>query len=132
MSFRDSRVSAWEKKLKGLFDEIDHLMEDRYGDRYPLHPSRPERGATANPAADGLFNLGAAFSAGFGSQHGRGYTVSIRLSTLARVPPAVMEQMEEEVVELLKEKVPTAFPNRDIQVERDGHIFKIFGDLSLE
>ncbi len=132
MSFRDSRVSAWENKLEALFDEIDHIMEDRYGDKYPLHPSRPERGATANPAADGLFNMGASFSAGYGSAHGRGYVVSIRLSTLARVPPIVMEQIEQEVVELLKQKLPRIFPDRDLRVERDGHSFKIIGDLSIQ
>jgi len=131
MSFRDPRVSAWEKKLESIFDDIDHDMEDRYGDKYPLHPSRPERGATSNPSADGLFDLGAAFSAGFGSQHGRGYTVSIRLSTLARVPPIIMEKIEQEVVELLHKKLPAAFPGRDLRVERDGHSFKIIGDLSL-
>ena len=131
MSFRDPRVSAWEMKLESIFDEIDHDMEDRYGDEYPLHPSRPERGATNNPSADGLFDLGAAFSAGFGSQHGRGYTVSIRLSTLARIPPDILEKIEQEVVELLHEKLPGAFPGRDLRVERDGHSFKIIGDLSL-
>ncbi len=131
MSFRDPRVSAWEKKLGEVFDDIDHIMEDRYGTAYPLHPSRPEHGATANPSADGLFDLGAAFSAGFGSDHGRGYVVSIRLSTLSRIPADVMEQIEQEVVELLEEKLPVAFPNRDLQVERDGHSFKIIGDLSF-
>lgn len=131
MSFRDPRVSAWEKRLQRVFDDIDHIMEDRYGDRYPLHPSRPERGETSNPSADGLFDLGAAFSAGYGSEHGRGYLVSIRLSTRARIPADVMEQIEQEVVGLLHEKLPVAFPNRTLQVERDGHSFKIIGDLSL-
>ena len=122
---------AWEKKLEEVFDQIDHLMEDRYGDRYPLHPSRPERGATSQPSADGLFDLGAAFSAGFGSVHGRGYVISVRLSTLARVPADVMETIEQEVLALLQEKLPTAFPCRDLRIERDGHSFKIVGDLSF-
>jgi len=122
---------AWEKKLEEVFDQIDHLMEDRYGDRYPLHPSRPERGATSQPSADGLFDLGAAFSAGFGSVHGRGYVISVRLSTLARVPADVMETIEQEVLALLQEKLPTAFPCRDLRIERDGHSFKIVGDLAF-
>jgi hypothetical protein len=128
---RSESGAEWEKRLKAVFDEIDHEMEDRYGDKYPLHPSRAERGETANPSADGLFNVGAAFSAGFGSEHGRGYVVSIRLSTLSRVPADVMEQIEEEIVVLLREKLPGAFPDRDLRVKRDGHSFKIIGDLSL-
>ena len=131
MSYRDPRVTAWEKKLEALFHEINHIMEDRYGDRYPLHPSRPAHGTTSDPSADGLFNLGAAFSAGFGSTHGRGYVVSIRLATLARIPSGVMEQMEQEILALLQDKLPLTFPDRDLKVERDGHTFKIFGDLSI-
>jgi hypothetical protein len=131
MSFRDPRVRAWEKKLEEVFDEIDHIMEERYGDRYPLHPSRPPRGATSRASADGLFDLGAAFSAGFGSVHGRGYVISIRLSTLAHVPEDVMEQIERNVLALLQEKLPKAFPCRELSVERDGHSFKIVGDLSI-
>ncbi|HMP73080.1 MAG TPA: hypothetical protein PKE55_07435 [Kiritimatiellia bacterium] len=131
MSFRDPRVLAWEKQLQHVFDEIDHIMEDRYGDRYPLHPNRPPRGATSNPSADGLFDLGAAFTAGFGSIHGRGYVVQIRLSTLARIPAEVIEQIEQEILELLREKLPKAFPCRSLSIERDGHSFKIVGDLSI-
>ena len=131
MSFRDPRVSAWEQKLAEVFHEIDDIMEDRYGAKYPLHPSRPARGTTSNPSQDGLFDLGAAFSAGFGSVHGRGYVVSIRLSTLARVPAEVMNRIEQEVLDLLREKLPQAFPCRALRIERDGHSFKIVGDLSL-
>ncbi len=131
MSYRDPRVTAWESKLEELFDEIDQIMEERYGDKYPLHPSRPEKGVTSRPSADGLFDLGAAFSAGFGSVHGRGYVISIRLSTLARVPPDVMERIEQEILELLEAKLPKAFPCRDLRIERDGHSFKIVGDLSF-
>lgn len=106
-------------------------MEARYGDRFPLHPRRAEKGATADPSQDGLFDLGAAFSAGFGSDHGRGYVVSIRLSTLSRIPTKKMERIENEVVALLRKKLPEAFPHRALRVERDGHVFKIIGDLSI-
>ncbi len=131
MAFRDPKVVEWEKRLKSVFDEIDHEMEDRDGEKYPLHPRRAERGKTADPSADGLFNVGAAFSAGFGSEHGRGYVVSIRLSTLARIPADMMEEIEEEIVTRLREKLLEAFPGRDLRVKRDGHSFKIIGDLSL-
>ncbi len=61
-------MAEWEKTLKEIFDIIDDYIEDKYGFLYPLHPSRPQRGRTANKSSDGLFNIGAAFSAGFGSR----------------------------------------------------------------
>lgn len=128
---RHPLVIAWEEKLKRVFDEIDHELEERYGDRYPLHPNRPTRGETANPEDDGLFNVGASFTAGYGSQRGRGYVVSVRMVTLARVPADVQEQMENEVAVMLRERLPSIFPGRDLRVERDGHVFKITGDLSV-
>lgn len=128
---RHPLVIAWEEKLKRVFDEIDHELEERYGDRYPLHPNRPTRGETANPEDDGLFNVGASFTAGYGSQRGRGYVVSVRMVTLARVPADVQEQMENEVAVMLRERLPSIFPGRDLRVDRDGHVFKITGDLSV-
>lgn len=128
---RHPLVIAWEEKLKLVFDEIDHELEERYGDRYPLHPNRPARGETANPEDDGLFNVGASFTAGYGSQHGRGYIVSARMVTLARVPPEIQEMLETKVADMLRERLPSIFPGRDLRVERDGHVFKIAGDLSV-
>jgi hypothetical protein len=132
MSFRHPRVLAWEAKLKSVFDLIDAEMEREYGDRYPLHPARAEHGATANAEDDGLFDLGAAFSAGFGSRHGRGYVVQVRLATLKRVPPDAMETIERRVAERLREELPRAFPGRELRIERDEHAFKIVGDLGLD
>ena len=51
--------------------------------------------------------------------------------TLARVPADVQEQMENEVAVMLRERLPSIFPGRDLRVERDGHVFKITGDLSV-
>lgn len=131
MSFRDARVTAFEARLKTVFDRIDADLEARYGNRYPLHPARPAEGRTGNPEMDGLFNVGAAFSAGYGSQHGPGYVVNVRMVTLREVPPEVQEQMEREVAEHLRRLLPEAFPGRILHVDRDGHVFKIHGDLSL-
>lgn len=131
MSFRGARALAFEEGLKRVFDRIDHELEARHGKRYSLHPSRPAHGETGNPQMDGLFNVGAAFSAGFGSAHGPGYVVDVRMVTLQHVPPAVQEQMEQEVVEMLRTWLPEEFPGRVLHVDRDGHLFKIHGDLSL-
>lgn len=128
---RHPRAVAWEEKLKEVFDDIDHELEDAYGDRYNLHPSRPTRGETGNPESDGLFNVGASFSAGYGSEHGRGYVISVRMVTLDRVPPGFQEEIEDRVVAMLRDRLPAHFPGRDLRVERDGHVFKITGDLSL-
>jgi len=131
MSARHPKALAWERRLKRVFDGIDAELEAAYGDRYPLHPVRARRGRTADPAHDGLFDLGAAFSAGYGSEHGAGYIVRLRLATLARVPDSVIEEIEDFVVERLRAELPAAFPGRDLDVSRDGPVFKIHGDLSL-
>ncbi len=121
----------WEGRLREVFDRIDEHLERKYGGQYPLHPNRPPSGTTDSREQDGLFDLGAAFTPGFGSKHGRGYVVEIRLATLSHVPPEVVEEIEREAVERLRAELPAAFPGRDLRVERDGHRYKIVGDLSL-
>jgi len=128
---RHPRIEAFEKKLKKVFDQIDHELEDRYGDSYPLHPARPSRHRTGNPEHDGLFNVGAAFSAGFGTRHGSGYVVEIRMATLADVPATTKREIAELVAQRLRKLLPAAFPNRHLKVTRDGSVFKIHGDLSI-
>lgn len=131
MSYRDPRVTEWEARLKAVFDRIDHELEDRYGGRYRLHPARAPRGSTGNPESDGLIDVGAAFTAGYGSKHGQGYVVDIRLASLVRAPAAVKAEMENLVEQRLREWLPAAFPERALRVTRDGHKLKIVGDLSL-
>ena len=128
---RHPKTRAWERKLRKVFSRIDERLEDDYGDRYPLHPARPKEGTTANPAYDGLFNVGASFSGGFGSQHGAGYVVNVQMATLEDVDDAVREEIEQRVAAELKSELPKAFPGRRLKVSRDGHTFKIHGDLSL-
>lgn len=125
-------LARWEKKLKAIFDDIDLDLEQRFGDRYPLHPARAPHGSTSNPEHSGLFNVGAAYSAGYGSDFGPGYVVEVRLSTLAHVPKKIRTAVEDEVVDQLEERLPVAFPGRDLHVKRDGQVYKIFGDLSLD
>lgn len=117
--------------LRELFAEVDYFLEERYGDRYPLHPARPTRGATHNVAHSGLFSVGASFSAGFGSTHGRGYVLEFRIVTLENVPDEIEEEIDEAAVCRIRELLPRYFPDRDLEVTRDGHTFKLHGDLSL-
>ena len=128
---RHAKAVAWEEQLKQVFDSIDHQLEEEYGARYSLHPSRKQRGSTSNPEADGLFNIGAVFTPGFGSQHGPGYVVEVQMATLSRVADEVREEIEERVVALLREGLKTAFPGRTLDVSRDGGVYKIHGDLKL-
>lgn len=129
---RSNEAMQWEKTLKGVFDEIDRELEAQYGAQWPLHPSRPKRGATSNPEHDGLFNIGAAFSAGLGSEHGSGYTVEIRLSTLKNVPADVRKKIKEQVFQTLEKKLPTAFPGQALRVSEEKGLIRIHGDLSLD
>lgn len=131
MSARHPKTAEWERKLGEVFDEIDAELEAGYGGRYPLHPARAGKERTGNPEHDGLFTVGAAFSAGYGSERGRGYVIQLRLATLQDVPQTVLAEIEDFVVRRLREKLPGAFPGRELKVDRDGSIFKIYGDLSL-
>ena len=126
------KLAQWEAGLHALLRDIDHCLEDRHGAQWPLHPSRPRRGSAANPQYDGLFRVTAAFSAGYGSRLGPGYVVQIEIVTLSHVPPDVREQIEQEAVDMLRAGLPEAFPGRKLSVERDGPVFKIYGDLSLD
>jgi len=129
---RSTGLEKWERRLKQIFDQIDAQLEEQYGHLYPLHPVRPSSGSTADRSKDGLFEIGAAFTAGFGSKLGRGYAVEVRLATLAQVPQAVQEQIELQVIDILRRELPRYFPGRNLQVDRDNHVYKIYGDLRLE
>ena len=128
---RHPRALLFEHRLKAVFDQVDHELEAHYGNRYTLHPARQPRHETGNPEMDGLINVGASFSPGFGSRYGEGYTVELRLVTLDPVDPSLLQEIEEHVIRRLRELLPAAFPERTLQVDRDGHVIKLYGDLSL-
>ena len=125
------KTIEWDAKMKAMFDRIDTILEDRYHNHWRLRRNRPQRGMTANPEADGLFNVGAIFTPGYGSQIGRGYLVDITLATDAIVTDEDREAIELAVLELLRSFIPEYFPNRQLEVSRDGSSYKIHGDLSL-
>jgi len=129
---RSREAIRWEKKLKGVFDEIDHELEAEYHAQWPLHPSRPKQGATANPEMDGLLNIGATFSIGCGSRYGPGYTVEIRLSTLHRISEKLRAKMKRQVLQALERKLPQAFPGKNLQVVEENGAIRIHGDLGLD
>ena len=128
---RHPKINSWDRTLKELFDEVDDYIEEKYGHRYTLHPNRAHRGRTSSKSQDGLFNVGADFSPGYGSELGRGYVIDVDMVTLEEVPEHVREQIEEDVVKFLRSKLPEYFPQRALQVSRDGRLYKIHGDFSL-
>ena len=125
------KIIEFDARMKALFDEVDHFIEDRYGGRYELHPVRPRRGETANPEADGLFNIGANFTAGHRSEHGRGYIIDVAMSTLEKVDEDERREIYEAAAEKVKELLPLHFPERELTVRRDKNHFKIQGDFSI-
>ena len=129
---RHRKAIEWEQRLKAVFDEIDAELEASFGDHFPLHPSRSPAGTTSNPEMDGLFNVGASYSAGFGSRFGPGYVVDIRIATLRRIPHKLKKELRKRVQEMLIEKLPVAFPDRRLRVDRELRHLRIHGDLSLD
>ena len=129
---RNPLVEKWEEKLQKIFNKIDHILEEKYGHMFPLRPNRPERGEGVTPDADGLFDLGVSFTVGLGSQFGPGYVFRVKLATLRKVPEDLTEKIEEEVVGLLSAELPGQFPGKELKLARDGHVYKIFGNLDLE
>ena len=128
---RHIKAKEWEKRLKGVFDQIDAELEAAYGDRFDRHPARAAHGSTSNREMDGLFNVGASYSAGFGSRFGPGYVVDIRLSTLQRIPKELKLELRDKVQALLCERLPAAFPGKQLHVEKERRHLRIHGDLSL-
>ncbi len=128
---RHIKAKEWEKRLKGVFDQIDAKLEAAYGERFDRHPARSPKGATSNPEMDGLFNVGASYSAGFGSKIGPGYVVDIHLSTLQRIPKKLKLELRDNVQAMLAEKLPAAFPGKQLHIAKERSHLRIHGDLSL-
>ncbi|QEN05793.1 hypothetical protein EW093_14145 [Thiospirochaeta perfilievii] len=121
----------WDRRLKKMFDEVDDFLEDKYGHLYRLHPNRLKRGETSNKEMDGLFNIGASFSPGYGTEFGRGYVIDLHLSTLAKVEPRVKNEIELDAISMVKSLLSKYFPKRELDIKKDGTVYKLCGDLSL-
>ena len=129
---RNSQVEQWEERLDALLKRVDVTLEEEYGAVVSRHPSRPSHGATANPQNDGLFRITATFTAGFGSRLGRGYVVTIEPVTLADFPKDAWREIERKACRLIAAGLDDALPGRNLKLQRDGDVWKITGDLSLD
>jgi hypothetical protein len=125
------KLVAFTDSLEKLFHEVDEALEEHWEQSFSLHPNRPGKGEARNPEMDGLFEIAPDFTAGIGSERGRGYIISLRVATLERVTPEQFEFLMEEAAVLVKKKLPRYFPGRNLEVVRDGKRFKIVGDFSL-
>jgi hypothetical protein len=125
------KLRAFTETMDALFHEVDDILEEKWGDEFPLHPNRPRRGETNNPEMDGLFEIAPDFTLGIGSEVGRGYIVSCRVATLEPVPEEWYEAFMDEAARLIRERLPRYFPGRALEVVRDGSHYKLRGDFSL-
>lgn len=125
------KLNDFLNRFKAMFDQIDRDLEKRFGQIYSLHPNRPEADTTSNPQADGLFNIGADFTPGYGSELGRGYVLDVQMATLERVSEEDRRRIMNDVVHQVRRLLPEYFPDRRLEVSADGNHFKIIGDFSL-
>ena len=125
------KLREWEKTLKKICDEVDAILEDRFGSQYHLRPNRPARGETCNPEMDGLFNVQTVFTPGYVSRKGRGYLVEVELSTYESVSKEIRQEIRDTVLRIFRERLPVEFPGRELEIGMDGNLIKIWGDLSL-
>lgn len=126
-----SRVENWEENLHAILRKVDEALEQEFGMVAPLHPVRSPHGKTANPQYDGLFRVTAAFTAGFGSRLGRGYSIQVDCMSLNPPGAEQMRRIEDRAAQLIADALPAAFPGRVLEVKRDDAQWKIVGDLSL-
>ncbi len=122
---------AWESRLDQAMRELDYFFEEKYNGRYTLHPARPRRGKTANPAHDGLISINANFTLGIGSEIGKGYVVDVKVVTLERVSDGIRDEIKDIAMEKLRQILPKYFPDTKLDISKDGPVLKIYGDLSL-
>ena len=120
-----------ENELANLCRNLDNHLEDKYGQKYRIHPNRLKRGAGSNPRFDGLFSTSIAFSLGYGSKSGRGYIVEVDIRTLDRVTEEDRKKILEDAFDYIKDNLKIYLPERELDIVKDGEVMKIVGDFSL-
>lgn len=81
---------------------------------------------------DGLFDITASFTLGLGSELGKGYVLKIKIATLENVSENIQKQVEQIAMDKISERLPQVFPNRKLEIDYDGNVLKIYGDLNLD
>lgn len=120
-----------EETMARMCSDLDNYLEDMYGTEYTIHPNRPMRGRAANPSYDGLFSTGTMFTLGYGSKYGRGYIIDMEIRSLESIPAEKRREIEETGVSFLRERLTSYFPERKLEIVRDGSVWKLVGDFML-
>lgn len=120
-----------EGKLNLMCLDLDNYLEEKYGDLFPKHPNRLNRGKAASGNYDGLFSVYANFSLGYGSNEGRGYVLDINIVTLSRVSKKIKDEIIEDGVNYMRTLLPKYFPHRKLDLKLDKKVYKLVGDFSL-
>lgn len=126
-----TELELWEQRLTKVLNQVDAVLEEKYGSQYPLKNNRPQAGTTGNPRYDGLFSLTAKYSLGLTNNIGPHYLVEFRFATFVTVPISVKEEMYSIVLTQLNELLHVEFPKQILNVSRDGEIFRITGNLDF-
>lgn len=124
-------TEEWDRRLEAVFERVDIKMEQHFKEVFPRRNNRPAHGETASSQMSGLFNIGASFSAGYGSEQGRGYVIDVELCTYHNVDSELKENIETYARELIKQELEQEFPGRKLEIMRDGGVYKITGDFFL-
>ncbi|MCD4699356.1 MAG: hypothetical protein K8R91_02140 [Phycisphaerae bacterium] len=125
------KLADIEDRMRIMLDQLDDYLENNYTGIYHLHPNRLPEGGASSPSYDGLFSIFAKFSLGYGTTSGRGYILTIDISTLEKIPVEIREKIEKDAAGKLESMIPDFFPEREIHVTKDASIYKITGDFSL-
>lgn len=131
MSLRHPAAEAFEARLREAFRAVDRAMEERHAGRFPPRTGRPRHGTIDDFESSGLFEIGGAYSAGFGSEHGPGYVIQFNVSTAVRLSEPERQALEAEAIALLGPALARQFPGRNLRLSPEGAAWKIHGDLSL-
>ncbi len=124
-------LDKWERSLDQMLGEIDDILEEMYGGKFCLHPTRSPRGKTSQKSQDGLIQIKSNFSLGFGSELGEGYVIAPRFATLDFVPVEEREKATELLLAEIRKRLPLFFPGKELSVDWEGKVLKIYGDLSF-
>lgn len=127
----NAKQDELERTLSKMFLQLDTYLEDKFGDKFQIHPNRLKRGKAASGNYDGLFSAGTKFTLGYGSKEGRGYIVDIDIVTLNWVTKEEEKAIIDDGINHLKTLLPEYFPDRKLEIRWDGNLYKIVGDFSL-
>lgn len=126
-----SALEKWELRLRHALDEVDVQLESEFSGRIALSPRRPPAGTTGSRKYDGLFAVNAMFSMGLATGNEPGYVIEVRVMSASPLDKTLREEVLVRAGELLPDAIGSAFPGKELSVERQKDRFRLTGDLTL-